>query len=120
MCEWLEMQFVSPTEERRLVNNAGISYESKNPARRTHETPEEAWDITIAVNGKSVWLGCKYVLAQMVKQEPHSSGDRGWIINLSSIYGLVGSRMAGESRGNVGLRSRADSSQHATRRPKAP
>lgn len=26
----------------------------------------------------------------MLDQEPHSSGDRGWIINLSSIYGLVG------------------------------
>lgn len=26
----------------------------------------------------------------MLKQEPHSSGDRGWVINLASIWGLVG------------------------------
>jgi len=42
------------------------------------------------VNAKSVFLGCKYVITQMLAQEPHESGDRGWIINISSIYGLVG------------------------------
>lgn len=26
----------------------------------------------------------------MLKQDPHPSGDRGWIINMSSIYGLTG------------------------------
>lgn len=44
----------------------------------------------MAVNTKSVFLGCKYACAQMVKQEAHASGDRGWIVNISSIYGLVG------------------------------
>ena len=87
---------VNTNANTRLVNNAGISYESKNPPRKIHDTPEEAWDISMAVNGKSVWLGCKYVIGQMLKQEPHSSGDRGWVINLSSIYGLVGSRIARE------------------------
>lgn len=33
--------------------------------------------------------GIKYATAQMLNQEPHSSGDRGWIINLCSIMGLV-------------------------------
>lgn len=42
------------------------------------------------VNAKSVFLGCKYALAQMLQQDPHPSGDRGWIINMSSILGLVG------------------------------
>lgn len=32
----------------------------------------------------------KYATAQMVKQEPHSSGDRGWVISTASILGLVG------------------------------
>lgn len=41
------------------------------------------------VNVKSVFLGCKYATAQMLKQPPHSSGDRGWIINMSSIMGIV-------------------------------
>jgi NAD(P)-dependent dehydrogenase (short-subunit alcohol dehydrogenase family) len=52
------------------------------------------------VNAKSVFLGCKYGIAQMLKQKPHSSGDRGWIINIASIFGLVAglhNRMSDES-----------------------
>lgn len=30
----------------------------------------------------------------MVKQDPHPTGDRGWIINLASIFGLVGTPYA--------------------------
>lgn len=41
------------------------------------------------VNAKSVFLGCKYATAQMLEQVPHASGDRGWIINMSSILGIV-------------------------------
>lgn len=41
------------------------------------------------VNVKSVFLGCKYALAQMLAQEPHASGDRGWIVNISSIMGMI-------------------------------
>lgn len=73
-----------------MVNNAGISIESKRPGP-VHETAEEDWDMTMRVNAKSVFLGCKYATGQMLKQEPHESGDRGWIINLSSIFGLVAS-----------------------------
>ena len=46
----------------------------------------------MAVNTKSVFLASKYVIAQMLSQDKLVSGDRGWIINLSSIYGLVGGR----------------------------
>jgi len=35
----------------------------------------------------------KYAIAQMMKQEPRSSGDRGWIVNISSIGGVVGLSM---------------------------
>ena len=42
------------------------------------------------VNSKSVFLGCKYAITQMLAQEPHPSGDRGWIINISSIMALIG------------------------------
>ncbi len=41
-------------------------------------------------NARSVFLGSKYAIAQMLRQEPHSSGDRGWHINMASIAGLVG------------------------------
>lgn len=71
-----------------LVNNAGISIEALKPAV-LHLTDESTWDITMRVNSKSVFLGCKYALTQMLSQEPHSSGDRGWIINISSIMGMI-------------------------------
>ncbi|KAF5661766.1 short-chain dehydrogenase reductase [Fusarium heterosporum] len=73
-----------------LVNNAGISIEAGKQPHRIHETPEEWWDLTIAVNLKSIFLTSKYTIAQMLKQEKSDSGDRGWIINISSIFGLVG------------------------------
>lgn len=72
-----------------MVNNAGVSLEAKDP-QPIHLTSESTWDITLAVNAKSVFLGCKYATAQMLKQPPHESGDRGWIVNMSSIKGLVG------------------------------
>lgn len=72
-----------------LVNNAGVASETCTPTR-VHETDEQVWDMVLRVNTKSVFLGCKYAIAQMLKQEPHSSGDRGWVINLGSVWGLVG------------------------------
>ena len=44
----------------------------------------------MGVNVKSCFLTSKYVISQLLKQEAVASGDRGWIINISSIYGLVG------------------------------
>lgn len=73
-----------------MVNNAGISAETPHFHIRTHEQTEAVFDKDIAVNLKGVWLGTKYATGQMLKQEPHVSGDRGWIINLCSILGLVG------------------------------
>jgi NAD(P)-dependent dehydrogenase (short-subunit alcohol dehydrogenase family) len=70
------------------VNNAGISIEARTPAV-CHLTDESTWDTTMRVNTKSVFLGCKYALTQMLEQEPHPSGDRGWIINMSSIMGII-------------------------------
>ncbi|KAJ5834207.1 hypothetical protein N7447_000233 [Penicillium robsamsonii] len=72
-----------------LVNNAGISIEARTPAV-LHLTNETTWDTTMRVNTKSVFLGCKYALTQMLAQEPHSSRDRDWIINISSIMGMIG------------------------------
>jgi len=80
---WLILQFDS------MVNNAGIAIEAYNP-QPIWEYSEDNWDRTLAVNAKGVYLGCKYASAQMIKQEPHGNGDRGWIVNLASILGLVG------------------------------
>ena len=42
------------------------------------------------VNSRTVFLGCKYAIAQFLSQPPHPSGHRGWIINTASMLGLVG------------------------------
>lgn len=74
-----------------MVNNAGVTgQDPEEGGKRTHEEDERKFDHTMSINTKGVWLGIKYATAQMLKQEPHSSGDRGWIINLCSILGLVG------------------------------
>ena len=73
-----------------LVNNAGISLEAGTPPAEIHETSEKVWDTTLAVNAKSVFLGCKYAAAQMLRQSSRSCGERGWIINISSVLGHVG------------------------------
>ncbi|MCJ1331361.1 hypothetical protein MMC10_008051 [Thelotrema lepadinum] len=71
-----------------MVNNAGIALETRTPGP-IHTATDELWHKTMAVNTDSVFYGCKYATGQMLKQEPHPSGDRGWIINLSSILGVV-------------------------------
>lgn len=76
-----------------MVNNAGIAPEaSKGIPSPIHLCAETTWDLAMTVNAKSVFLGCKYAIAQMLAQPLHHSGDRGWIINVSSIYGLVGAK----------------------------
>lgn len=90
MYEMIMKVFDYPSDDLfSLVNNAGISIEARTPAV-LHLTDETTWDMTMRVNTKSVFLGCKYALSQMLAQEPHSSGDRGWIINISSIMGMIG------------------------------
>ncbi|KAI1261845.1 gluconate 5-dehydrogenase [Xylariaceae sp. FL1019] len=71
-----------------LVNNAGIAVESQR-GNRIHLFDESDWDLTMRVNARSVFLGSKYAIAQMLQQQPLESGDRGWIVNMSSVFGLV-------------------------------
>ena len=63
-----------------LVNNAGIAGANKP----THEISEEEWEKVMAVNVKGVFLCTKHAISYMKE-----SGG-GSIINMSSIYGLVG------------------------------
>ena len=76
-----------------MVNNAGGAPEGGAPAA-IWEADFDRWQKTIALNTSSVFLGMKYGMAQMMKQEPHASGDRGWVINTASILGLVASSHA--------------------------
>ncbi len=63
-----------------LVNNAGIG-----GASPVEETTEEAWDLQMDIHAKGVFLGTKYAIPFM------RAAGGGSIINISSIYGIVGS-----------------------------
>jgi NAD(P)-dependent dehydrogenase (short-subunit alcohol dehydrogenase family) len=63
-----------------LVNNAGIAGEDKP----THELTQAEWDKVMAVNVKGAFLCTKHALRYMRKE------GGGSIINLSSIYGIIG------------------------------
>ena len=71
-----------------MVNNAGMGL-GKWSFCGLHLAEEEQWDLTMNVNAKSVFLGCKYALGQMLRQDPHPSGERGWIVNMSSIASMI-------------------------------
>ena len=70
-------------------NNAGVALESADP-RPVWDMPLEMWTKEQAINSTGVFLGTKYATRQMMKQEPYANGDRGWIINISSILGWIG------------------------------
>jgi NAD(P)-dependent dehydrogenase (short-subunit alcohol dehydrogenase family) len=63
-----------------LVNNAGIVF-SYAPI---HETSLEDWDKVVGVNQKGTFLGMRAVVPAMMRQHAGS------IINISSIWGVVG------------------------------
>ncbi|WP_332900116.1 SDR family NAD(P)-dependent oxidoreductase [Haladaptatus sp. CMSO5] len=67
-----------------LVNNAGIYYQYA-----VDETPLEDWDQIMDVNLRGLFLCCKAALPELERSE-HAK-----IINLSSIYGLVGGKGSG-------------------------
>ena len=64
-----------------LVNNAGVTGVDKP----THEVTEQEWDAVFAVDVKGVFFCTKYAVPVMLKN------GKGSIVNMSSIYGLVGS-----------------------------
>jgi cyclopentanol dehydrogenase len=74
-----------------LVNNAGIL--SFAPIE---DTTEEEWDSVVAVNQKGVWLGMKTAVPAMRKR------GGGAIVNISSIYGMIGSEGAAAYHGTKG------------------
>jgi len=92
-----------------LVNNAGISGVNKP----THEITEAEWDALMAVNVKGVFFCTKHAVPQMRR------AGSGSIINLSSIYGLVGapdSPPYHASKGAVRLMTKTDALLYATER----
>jgi len=84
-----------------LVNNAGIAGVNKP----THELTEEEWDRVQAINVKGVFFCTKHAIPHLRR------AGGGSIINLSSIYGLVGAPDVPPyhaSKGAVTLMSKTD------------
>ena len=64
-----------------LINNAGITGVDK----KTHELTIEEWDQVFNVDVKGVFFCTKYAVPYMIEN------GKGSIVNLSSIYGTLGS-----------------------------
>ncbi|KAH9947303.1 short-chain dehydrogenase [Amylocystis lapponica] len=73
-----------------MFNNAGIMHPDDDNALNTEE---RVWDLTMTINVKGVWWGCKYAILAM-RQNPvdeakglHAGGS---IINTASFVALMG------------------------------
>ena len=94
-----EAEWVSTVQEAEsafgqldiLVNNAGIL-----TMAGVEETTLEQWERIVAVNQTGVWLGMKHAVPAMRR------AGGGSIINISSIYGLIGSGAATAYQGTKG------------------
>ncbi len=94
------------------MNNAGIAGVNKP----THEVTEEEWDYLMAVNVKGVFFCTKHAIPYM------KTRGAGSIINLSSIYGIVGAADLPPyhaSKGAVRLMSKNDALLYAADRIRA-
>ncbi|KAF2441204.1 NAD(P)-binding protein [Karstenula rhodostoma CBS 690.94] len=93
-----------------MVNNAGIAPEASKPAP-IWAADLETYHATRRVNLDGVYYCTRAAAAQMITQEPvNPQGDRGWIVNACSVYGLVGLRSASAyatSKGGVASLTRA-------------
>ncbi|KAK5706168.1 hypothetical protein LTR97_001155 [Elasticomyces elasticus] len=91
MCVCGRVSTFQPTDPPfRMVNNAGIAPEAKNPKPVWEISPTD-FDAVYRVNVRGVFLGCKYGGAQMLKQEKlPGSSKSGSIINMGSILGVLG------------------------------
>ena len=88
-----------------LINNAGILN-----VKGIAETSEEEWDAIVSVNQKGVWLGMKAAVPALRQR------GGGSIVNISSIYGIIGSAGSAAyhgSKGAVRLLTKAAAVQYA-------
>ena len=84
--QWIETMGAVVAQYGRLdvlVNNAGRGGPIARPT--VEQTTEEAWDLMFATNAKGVFLGTKHAIPAMRR------AGGGSIINVISVYALVGS-----------------------------
>lgn len=93
ICEARKVDVIEPEQVRGMIeravelygrvdilcNNAGIGSTTD-----VIDCEPDDWDRVMAVNVKSVYLGCKYVLPHMIRQ------GGGVIVNTASVAGMVG------------------------------
>ncbi|HEX2173295.1 MAG TPA: SDR family NAD(P)-dependent oxidoreductase [Dehalococcoidia bacterium] len=65
-----------------MYNNAGILLADRDGP--VTELDEDAWDLTLSINLKGIYLGCKYAIPAMQR------AGGGSIVNTASTAGLVG------------------------------
>jgi len=73
-----------------MFNNAGIMHPADDNALNTEE---KIWDLTMNINLKGVWFGCKYAILAMRKNPEDAAKNLhvgGSIINTASFVALVG------------------------------
>jgi NAD(P)-dependent dehydrogenase (short-subunit alcohol dehydrogenase family) len=68
-----------------LFNNAGIMHSADDDAITT---TEDVWDLTMEINAKGVFLGCKYGIPALQR------AGGGSVINTASIVAVMGSATA--------------------------
>ncbi|NJL10051.1 MAG: glucose 1-dehydrogenase [Calothrix sp. SM1_7_51] len=89
-----------------LVNNAGISGVNKP----THRMTQQEWNAVMDINVNGVFLCTKHAISFML------NGTSGSIVNISAVYGLVGSPSVPAyhaSKGAVRLMSKTDALLYA-------
>ena len=79
-------QMVAATEKKFgklnvMFNNAGIMHSKDDDAM---STPEDIWDLTMDINAKGVFLGCKYGIPALQR------AGGGSIINTASFVAVLG------------------------------
>jgi len=67
-----------------IFNNAGIMHAKDDDAINT---PEAIWDLTMAINVKGVWHGCKHAVLSFRRNSKSNTS----VINTASVVALVGS-----------------------------
>ncbi|RYP22168.1 hypothetical protein DL765_001816 [Monosporascus sp. GIB2] len=67
-----------------MFNNAGIMHGRDDDAVGT---PEDIWDLTMAINVKGVWYGSKHAVLSLRRHKK----TKGSVINTASVVALVGS-----------------------------
>lgn len=91
-----------------LVNNAGIP----GPRKPSHEATLEEFEHVFGTNVRGTWLCTKHVV-------PHMLENGGSIVNMSSMYGLVGNSMIPlyhATKGAIRLLTKADAATYAPHR----